>query len=125
MTRVPAGSFAICEILKPGQRVIKFFKNLFKKQPKNYNHFFIYWLDDISIPTQNEEVYIPKKPYSKVEKRKLIELLSKYDINDFEMVISVINTIRPNTFIPNANIKDIRTNKYYKLLDESDIQYIS
>ena len=85
--------------------------------------FFHYWLDDIGVPSQDEEVYIPRKPYSKMEKKKLIELLSKYDINDFEMVISVINTIRPNTFIPNANIKDIRTNKYYKLLDESDIQY--
>lgn len=121
--RVPAGSFAIREVLKPSQKVIKFFKSLFKKQPKKYNCFFIYWLDNIGVPAQDEEVYIPRKPYSKMEKKKLIELLSKYNINDFEMVISVINTIRPNTFIPNANIKDIRTNKYYKLLDESDIQY--
>lgn len=29
--RVPAGSFAIREVLKPSQKVIKFFKSLFKK----------------------------------------------------------------------------------------------
>ena len=116
--KIPAGSLIVKEHLKWYQKIIKFFKLICGIYTKQYNKFAIYWLDGIYVPEKCEEIYVLKKPYSKAEKKKLIELLTQTNTEEFELLISVINTIRPNTFIPNANIKDITTNKYYKLLDE-------
>lgn len=67
-------------------------------------------------------VYSPIRKYSRQELNKL-DSIGGCDVNDLETLTIIINIVRPNTFVDNA---DLSKCKYYKKinLDEESDKYI-
>jgi hypothetical protein len=72
---------------------------------------------NILTSTLNLLVLTPNKKYSEVERTKFITLNTKqkYDITDFNELVTIINSVRPKTFTKEVvSIQDFIDNKYYK-----------